>query len=167
MAALTIRTLEILTLALTARSRTLAPPLPVQLTPPDSLKATRSRLPPGTLGIDLNRHRALPSQRAEDLHQPVQREPTQTRVTNMQEIRARESRRRFGRAHRHCAPVQHHDTQRRLRPIGSFPETSATTLRAGIRSTLADMRCRRSDSPLRRRTRSAAHDRAIPGLRSG
>ena len=50
---------------------------------------------------------------------------------------------------------------RRLRPIRALRVTSATTPRAGMRSTLADMRCRRSDSPLRRRPRSAAHDGAI------
>ena len=46
-------------------------------------------------------------------------------------------------------------------PIGSFRVTSATMPRAGMRSTLADMRCRRSDSSLRRRTTNVAHDRAI------
>ena len=49
----------------------------------------------------------------------------------------------------------------RLRPIHSFRVTSATTPRAGMRSTHADMRCRRSVSPLRRRPRSATHDGAI------
>ena len=50
---------------------------------------------------------------------------------------------------------------RRSRPIRSFRVTSATTPRAGMRSTHADVRCRRSVSPLRRRPRSAAHDGAI------
>ena len=54
------------------------------------------------------------------------------------------------------------NSSRHSRPIRALRVTSATMPRAGMRSAHANIRCHRSDSPLRRRPRSAAHDRAIP-----
>ena len=47
-----------------------------------------------------------------------------------------------GRPFRNATVSDSQDSSPRLRPIGSFRVSSATTPRAGMRSTLADMRCR-------------------------
>ena len=67
----------------------------------------------------------------------------------------------LGRPFRSATMSDSRNSSLRSRPIRSFRVTSTTTPRAGMRSTHADMRCRRSVSPLRRRPRSAAHDGAI------
>lgn len=66
----------------------------------------------------MDRHPDPPVQRGEDLHQPVQRKPPETRIANAREVHRRETRRLFGLPYRQDALVQHRDDSRRDDRLG-------------------------------------------------